>query len=215
MKNIFHAENPGVRFLAKVADLILVNFLFLLCCIPVVTIGPALAGLNKMTQDIAQDREKGVLATFFRAFRENFRQAMVSWLMILLFLAGLGCYYLLIRGFLTGTLATVLSWLLGLLAILVLAVAAYLFPLMVRYENTLKEHVLNAGILAAMKLPRTAGLLIVNLLPVLLLWQYTQAFVQSLIFWLFLGFGLCSYLCSRLLLPVFRELEDAKETKNL
>lgn len=215
MKNFFSTDNPVIQFLARVGDLILVNFLFLICCLPVVTVGAALAGLNKMTQDIAAEEEKGVFRTFFRAFGQNFKQATGGWLAILLFLTGLGCYYLLIRAFLEGTLATALCWLLAILAALVLAIASYLFPLMVRYENTLKEHVFNAGILALLKLPRTIGLMVLNLLPVLLFALSPQGFVQTLIFWLFIGFGFCSYLSSVILLPVFRELEDPKAKGNM
>lgn len=215
MKNLFSMDNPVIQFLARVGDLILVNFLFLLCSIPVVTIGPALAGLNKMTQDIANEEEKGVFSTFFRAFGQNFKQATASWLVLLLFLVGLGCDYLLIRGFLEGVLATALLCLLAFLAAMILSIASYLFPLMVRYENTLKEHIINAGILAIVKLPRTVGLLALNLLPVLLLWLSPQGFVQTLIFWLSIGFGFCSYLSSLLLIPVFKELEDPKIKGNI
>jgi hypothetical protein len=38
-------ENPVIAFLNKMADLILLNLIFLLCCIPVVTIGPAITAL--------------------------------------------------------------------------------------------------------------------------------------------------------------------------
>lgn len=215
MKNLFSLDNPAIQFLARVGDLILVNFLFLICCIPVITIGPALAGLTKMTQDIACEEEKGVFRTFFRAFGQNFKQATLGWLAILLFLSGLGCYFLLVKGFLEGALATALCWVLAILAALVLAIASYLFPLMVRYENTLKEHVFNSGILALIKLPRTIGLMLLNLLPLLLLALSPQGFLQTLVFWLFIGFGFCSYLCSILLTPVFKELEDPNGTKNM
>ncbi len=215
MKNLFNFESPVIQFLARVGDLILVNLLFLICCIPVITIGPALAGLNKVTQDLAHEEEQGIFRTFFRAFAQNFKQATGGWLMILLFLVGMGCYYLLVSIYLEGALATALYCLLAFLAIMVLAISSYLFPLLVRYDNTIKEHVFNAGILAVIKLPRTLGMMVLNLLPILLLFLSPQGFLQTLVFWLFIGFGFCNYLCSLLLVPVFRELESPEGTGNI
>lgn len=215
MKNLFDFENPIIQFLARVGDLILVNFLFLICCIPVVTIGPALTGLHKITQDIANEEEQAVFRTFFRTFKQNFKQAIGAWLAMLLFALGLGCYYLLVHIYLEGTLATALYCLLAFLAVFALVIASYLFPLMVRYDNTLKEHTINAGILALIKFPRTIGIVLINLLPLLLLILSPQGFLQTLIFWLFIGFAFSSYLCSIILKPVFQELEAPEGTGNM
>lgn len=215
MKNLFSLENPLIQFLARVGDLILVNFFFLICCIPIVTIGPALTGLHKMTQDIVAEEEKGVIVTFFRTFKENFKQATLGWLAVLLFVIGLTCYFFLVWLFLDGTLATVLYWVLGFLIVMVATIASYLFPLMVRYENTLKEHVFNAGILAVIKLPRTIAIVFLNMLPLLIFVISPETFLQTLVFWLFIGFGFTSYLTSTLLAPVFRELEGPNGKNNL
>ena len=47
MNNLFSLENPLMRFLARVFDMIVTNALFLICCVPVVTAGAAIAALNK------------------------------------------------------------------------------------------------------------------------------------------------------------------------
>lgn len=207
MKRLFSTDAPLFQFLSRVADMMIVNVLFLICCLPVVTVGASLAGLTKVTQNISLGKEPSVFKTFFRAFRGNFKQATIVWLAVAVFVASLVCDQLLIGGFLTGTLAAVLRGLLVVLAVLCLAVVTYLFPLMVRYDNSLKEHIQNALILTIYKLPRTVVLVALNAVPFLLLWFSVVAFLKSLAFWAVIGCGVISYLNNALLSPVLAQLE--------
>ena len=72
MRSLFNLDNPFMNLLARACDLIVANMLFLLCCLPVVTIGASTAALHKVCQDIVLDRDNVVLRPFFRAFRQNF-----------------------------------------------------------------------------------------------------------------------------------------------
>ena len=211
MNNLFSLENPLMRFLARVFDMIVSNALFLICCVPVVTTGAAIAALNKVTQGIVLDRDFGTIRLFFRAFRENFKQATAAFLVLLLIFLSLACNALLVMIYLTGTLAVVLKGVLFVLAVLVLAVAVYLFPLMTRYDNALREHVKNAMILAVAKLPRTVVMVLVTSLPVLVPYFSLPTFFQTLPFFFIIGFSFMSYVSSQLLVPVFRELEGDQE----
>lgn len=207
MKNLFNLENTFFQFLTRVGDLILVNCLFLICSLPIVTIGAATAGLHKVTQDMVTEEDKGVFKTFFRAFAGNFKQATASWLAVLAILIGMGCNFLLVTVYFTGTLALVLKCVLGVIIGIMLAVVSYLFPLIVRYDNTLREHVINSGVLAVVKLPRTIGMMFLNILPVLIAVVSLQTFFSTFVFWITVGFGFTSYLSSTLLAPVFKEME--------
>ena len=208
MKNLFNLDNPFIQFLARVGDLIIVNVLFLICCVPVVTIGASITAMHKVTQAIALDEDNGIAKTFFRGFRENFKQATAIWLMMLVFAVSMGCNYLIITGFAAGNAALVLKWVLIIASALVLILAAWLFPLVARYQNTLRQHAMNALILAVVKLPRTVGLVALSVLPILIAVVSFQTFLQTLIFWVAVGFGFTSYMSSVLLKPVFREMED-------
>ena len=207
MKSLFSMDNPFIQFLARVGDLMCVNALFLICSIPVFTLGASAVALRKVTQDMVCDEEKGILKTFFKAFRDNFRQSTVSWLFVLLFLVCMGCNLLLVQTYCAGVLASALRCLLIAAIILVLAETAYLFPLILRYDNTLREHAVNAGVLAVVKLPRTVALVALNVLPVLILMISPSTFLQTLVFWLTIGFGFTAYMGSVLLVPVFKEME--------
>ncbi len=208
MKNLFNLDNPFIQFLTKVGDMILANFLFLVCSVPILTMGAAMTALHKVTQDIATDSEAGLIRTFFRAFRENFRQATLCWMLMLVFFVGMGCNLLLTITYLTGLPALIAKVLIGAIAAVMVALSAYVYPLMVRYDNTLKEHALNSGILVIVKLPRTLLMVFVNLLPLIIAYFSMQTFFSTMVFWLTIGFAFSSYITSTLLLPVFREMED-------
>ena len=91
---------------------------------------------------------------------------------------------------------------------LVLVLAAYMFPLMVRYTNTIRELATNALILAVVKLPRTVGLVLLSALPLVVMVLSMETFLKTLIFWLSVGFGFTAYMSAILMKPIFAELEN-------
>ncbi len=207
MKSLFNLDSPFMQLLTRVGDLILVNCLFLICSIPIVTMGAAIAGLHKVTQDQVTEKDPSIFRTFFRGFRENFKQATIAWLFMLVFFAAMACNLFLIMGFLTGAMATLCNAIVLVLSVLVLSIGAYLFPLMVRYENSLRELARNSGILAIVKLPKTLLMVFLNALPVLIAYVSMQVFINTLVFWLVIGFGFVSYVTTSLLMPIFKEME--------
>ncbi len=208
MRQKLFTESPIFQFLSRVADMMIVNVLFIVCCLPVVTVGASLAGLTKVTQNISLGKAPSVIKTFFRAFRGNFKQATITWLALALIAASLVCDLLLIDTFLPGTtVAAVLRGLVLVVALACLAVASYLFPLIVRYDNGLKQHLQNAMILTIYKLPRTIAMVALNAVPFVLLWLSVISFLKSLAFWFVIGFGVISYLDNALLSSVLAQLE--------
>ena len=207
MKNLFNLDNPFVQFLSRVGDLIIVNTLFLLCCLPVVTIGASVAALHKVSQAIILDEDNGTVKTFFRGFRDNFRQATALWLMMLLFAAAMVCNWFLILGFAGGS--ALLKGIVLAFSAVVLILAVWMFPLMTRYSNSLRQHANNALILAVVKLPRTLGLVVLVALPGIVAAVSFQTFLTTLVFWITVGFGFVGYASAALVRPVFKELEDS------
>lgn len=212
MKELFSLDNPFIQLLMKVGDMILANFLFLACCLPIVTIGASLAALQKVMQNLVFERENGVFRSFFKAFRENFKQSTVLWLLLAVFAVGMAANYLLIMAYLSGTAAMILKCVVGVAVIAIICIASYLFPLIVRYRNTLREHGINAAILALCKLPRTAGMFFLNTALFWIAYFSMATFFKTLVFWLFIGFAFIQFMDCILLSPVFEEVEKAKET---
>ncbi len=212
MHNLFHYENPFIQFLVRVGDLMILNALFILCSLPVVTLGASLTALHRVTQNMLFEQEEPLLKAFFRAFRQNFRQSTLAWLVELVVIVSLVCDVLLVMAYFDGGLAKAMYILVAVLAILVVGVFSYLMPLIARYENGMRQQVNNAVVLAIIKLPKTVLLMLLNLLPVILLLISVPVFVQTLIFWVIIGFAFVSFLTSSILKPVFQQLEKGNNS---
>ena len=212
MRNLFNYENPFIQFLVRVGDLIILNVLFILCSAPVVTLGASLTALHRVTQNMLFEQEEPLLKAFFRAFRQNFKQSTLAWLVELVVIVSLVCDVLLVMAYFNGGLAKAMYILVAVLAILVAGVYAYLMPLIARYENGMRQQVNNALVLAIIKLPKTLLLVFLNLLPVILVLISVPVFVQTLIFWVIIGFAFVSFLTSSILKPVFQQLEKGNES---
>ena len=212
MHNLFNYENPFIQFLVRVGDLMILNVLFILCSLPVVTLGASLTALHRVTQNMLFEQEEPLLKAFFRAFRQNFKQSTLAWLVELVVIVSLVCDVLLVMAYFNGGLAKAMYILVAVLAILVAGVFSYLMPLIARYENGMRQQVNNAVVLAIIKLPKTVLLTLLNLLPVILLLISVPVFVQTLIFWVIIGFAFVSFLTSSILKPVFQQLEKGNSS---
>ena len=213
MNSLFNMDNPIMQFLYRVCDLILLNVLTLLCSLPILTAGASLAALHKVCQSIVFDTDAGVVMPFFRAFRDNFKQATIIWLGMLVVTAALVCDVLLVMAYFGSS--KLMYVLVGVLALLVLGVCAYLFPLIVRYSNTLRQHLGNALALAVVKLPKTLLLVVLNLLPALLLILSPRVFAQTLVFWVLIGCAFVAYIQESLLKSVYTQLEKGNQSVTL
>ena len=83
MQRFFSMDNGLFRALNRISDLMILNLIFILCCIPVVTIGPALTGLYYVALKIASNEEGYIVRGFFKSFKQNFRQGLIIWLILL------------------------------------------------------------------------------------------------------------------------------------
>lgn len=140
--NFLSYDSKFGRIFTKFFDGCYLNLLWFICSIPIFTIGAANAALWSVTLKIARDEENSITRMFFRAFKENFRQGTVLWLILLaagLVLAGDGYVLYHLRASASGPLA--IFWTL-LLAVLIVAVIAYviilfyIFPLIASVSNT-------------------------------------------------------------------------------
>ena len=212
MKDLLNPEGVFFQFLSRVGDMIILNVLFLLCCIPVVTIGAASAALNKVTMDMIYDQEGGMVKGFFQAFKENFKQATIVWVVELIVLVSLVCDVMLVLSFFPGSRAMYI--LLGVLAFLVLCICSHMIPLLIRYRNSLRQHLGNAMVLAIIRLPRTVAMVIMSALPliicVLSVLQGSTVFWDTLIFWLVIGFSFIAYVNMNLYKGIYTKLEAKK-----
>lgn len=213
MKSLFSLDNPLMQILTRICDLMIVNLLFLVSCIPVITIGAAICGMTKVCQAIVMGDERSIWRHFVSGFKDNFKQSTIVWLLTVLVAASLVCYWLIVVNFCRGTLATVLLILMAVLAVVALSHVVYLFPLIARYENSLREHIKNAGILAITRLLLTPLLIVFTVVFFILPYISLEAYLQTLIFWVVIGFAFLSYMANLMLKPIYQILESPSMQK--
>ncbi len=200
MWRIFDMENPVMRALAVACDLLLLNLLALLCCVPVITAGASITALNDLTIRIVRQEDEYIVRPFFRSFADNFRKATLLWLLVLLAAALLGVDYLAALSYIPALRVGIIA-----IGIIVFAVALYAFALLARYENSLRATVRNAAALSVAYFPRTLGMLAATVLFWALCLRFYQIGAPLL---LLFGLALPCYLNATLLNGVFRKLDE-------
>jgi hypothetical protein len=99
-------------------------------------------------------------------------------------------------------------------AVIALSILSYLYPLITRYTNSLREHLRNASILAITRLFLTGFLVVMNLLPFILPLLSLQTFMQTLFVWIVVGFAFLCYLMNQLLKPIYVSLEASSKASS-
>lgn len=211
MENFFSPDNPLLQFLEKIADFMIVSLLTVLFSLPVFTIGAAVVACHKTMQNKVMANEQPISQAFFRAFRENFKQATIFWLLALLVVAILVGDFTLTYHYFNKVWVTPLYIMLFIVGFIALGIISYMFPLMARYQNTLKQHLKNSFYLTLSYLPRTILILLVCSSPVLLVLILPRQLFLIFMLWILIGIGLITYLHSLLLNPIFGVLEETED----
>ncbi len=208
MRGVFNPDSPMMRALGVVWDLIVLNLLFLVCCIPVVTIGPAITALHYVTTKMAGEKDgTPVVGNFFKSFRANFRQGV---LMGILFGAaggflGYDIYLLWHSGNFQNSIFKIL---IPVAAIAYMMTFVYAFPLLARFNNTVLGTIRNAFIMSVTSLPKTFSMLLLIGASVALT-LYTQTTLRyGLFLWFALGFSSIAYANAFVLNDVFMKCSE-------
>lgn len=206
MDKVFNLDSPVMVFLTKVADLIIVNLLAAVCCIPVITIGASMTALHYVVLKIVRDEEGYIVKSFFKSFKENFKQATIIWLILLAVLA------LIIGDFLIFVYSgiTFPGWLkAGLIALLfvVLFATAHLFPVLSRFDNTIKNTYKNSLFMGILALPKTILMMACWVIPVVISIYFLQIFPVVICF----GLSGPAWLNALLYNKTFKKFEPEEE----
>lgn len=195
-------DNVVVRALSKLGDMICLNVMWLICCIPIVTIGASTTALYAVMLKLVKNEEGYIFRGFFKAFKSNFKQSTIIWLIILA-LSIVWTVDFRVAGMMPGMAGIVLSAVFLALGFILLSVMIYIFPLTARYENDIKATFKNALILTVAKLPYTLAMdAIVAAAVIVSLWS-TMTIVFALPIWLIIGGALIAWANSYILRRVF------------
>ena len=188
MKNAFSPDSKFMIFCGKLVDLVRVNLLWLLCCLPVFTAG---AATNAMVSTLYAFRagEKCGGRVFFRAFRRSFGKATALWLLSLLLGCMLALDYVIVAYLdFPGRMAVIV--LIFFVAFALVLFSGMIYPVVSQFPASLREMTVNAVLLCLANLPKMLLVTAMDLLPLLLLLLLPQVFLLLGFLWLTCGFSL-------------------------
>ena len=180
MGRFFSMDNKFFTFMNKVADLCILNIICLVCCIPIVTAGASITAMYYVTLKMVRNEEAYIVRSFFKSFKDNFKQATIINLIMII-------YYVLFL---------------------------YVYPILARFYNTIRNTIKNALFMAIRHLPYTVVMVLIGLCPLLLLFIGSYQ-IQSTLFVLFLimGFGVIAYCNSFFLVKIFDHYMPKEENE--
>lgn len=210
MGNIFRWDSPVMQTIALVGNLIILNVLWLVCSLPLVTMGAATAALYSTVFQFQTNDETNVLRPFFRAFGANFKQATLLWLPLLAVIALL----LLDLRFLFAVGGSTLMWVVVIImGVIVLLMQTQLLPMIARFETKSMAAVKNAALLSLLHFPSSILMAALNVMPIVVFFLFPAAFSQWLPLWVGIWFSLVAYLNGRMLLKLWAKHMPAPESE--
>jgi len=210
MKSLFSPDSGLSKTLSFIGDLMLLNILYLILCLPILTVGAANAALYSVTLKLVRGHEAGIIKPFFKAFRESFLKASVYWLIFLL--TGAAIWFgLKVITENPQTFPWIFNAAYGIVTVLWLLVMTWTWPVEAQFENSILGTLKNAFLIGAAHPLMSIAAIILNLLLPLLFVFMTDLFLLFSFVWFIFGFSGIAALNSLMFNKAFAPLiEQAK-----
>lgn len=207
---ILDIDGPLITFLSKMADMMWLTILTMLCCIPIVTIGASLTSLHYVIIRMVRNEDSYVTRSFFKAFKQNFKQSTLIWLFFLVIFIFLGLdYYFIYTS--KVEISAVVQVLLMTIGSVTLFAWVYVWPMQAKFGNTVRRTIFNALAVSIALFPKTLLMLFIYAVP-FLLWLFVQPYIPNImpilfVFWL----SVPAYLSAKLYNKFFKAMEKKIE----
>lgn len=201
MNRLFDLDSPFMRVLSRIGDLMILNLLVLILCIPVITAGAAFTGMHFVLLKIVRGEEGYLVKGFFKSFKQNFRQATILWMLMLFVVALIAADLIILNAGMD--MPWVYRMLILAIALILLLIAVYVFPVLARFDNTIKNTLRNAFFLSFLNLPKSILMVVLIFLPAVILY-YSY---YSLLFMIMFGISVPAYASAYLYSGIFKRFE--------
>ena len=199
---LFDMDSPLMNGLNKIADLMWLNLLTIICCLPIFTVGAAMTAMHYCALKLVRNEEGNLTAQYFKAFKNNFKQATAIWF-ILLAIVGILVGDFIIMGSGNYAIGDLVKICIGAICVFVLLMAEFVFALQARFSNTVFHTMKNAFAVGMMQFPRAILMTLLYAAPVVcILISYNLVPIVLLY-----GISLPVYLSAKLYNKIFTKLE--------
>lgn len=210
LSGLFNYDNPVWRFIGKFFDIMVLNILWCVCSIPIVTIGASTTAAYYVTLKLVRDEDSGTIKSFFKSFKENFKQATMIWLILLAvgLILGFDLYFFINVQTEASNFRTIMVALFGGITIIYLAISLYIFPIQSRFYNNTRKTFFNAFFMSIRHIFHTIGMLAIDIgIVFICLFAVPQLSVLLILF----GFPLFIYINSFIFTPIFAKYTPEQE----
>ena len=203
--NLFNMNSPLVRGLEKFANLMILNWIMLLCCIPVITIGPAVTAAYCVAMKLVRNEEGGIFQDFMHSFRVNMKQGIVVGLIVL----GIGAalvleiYWMYQISQFGGLFDKLIYYVLIFVAAVFLMTVNYVWALLARFNNSTKQLFKTARALTVRHIIATIVMGAVGIIPLAMMFYSIKTMTFACVFYLFLGIPAIAYVQGIFMLKIF------------
>ncbi len=206
---LFDYDGPFASAFRTIFNFLVLNFCFAVSSIPIFTIGAAATALYSIF--LNEGTGSSLVTRYFQAFRENFKHATLIWLLVLL-VATVLCvnFYLFFAVSFPGN--EIVFILTVIISVVFLSAAAFAFPLLAHYSNTLKKTIQNALILGSSGIIYGVIMIAVTFFPVIIFFISATLFVDILPFIILFSASVGARINTILLKIVFRKIESVEQT---
>lgn len=207
MGGIFAVDGKLFNLLSKIADLVVLNLLWVIFSIPVVTIGASTTALYSVTLKMVRNEENYVAQSFLHSFKENWKQSTIVWMGILV--AGIILYF----DFYAVGHAQAMKYItipILVCALILMMITIYVFPILSYFKVETTKAVKNAGIMSVAYLPHTLAIVVITLIPLVLL--FAENLVLSLFIDVVIGISASAFGASFLFRNLFGKVKVVKES---
>lgn len=161
MGKFFSYDGGIMQALSKLFDCICLAILWIICCVPIFTIGASTTALYYAYNKAIRQKRSYAFKEFFHGFKISFKQSTVVWLIVLLLYVVTILDLIILRGVADsiGIAKIVLAFILAMIVLVTMWVT-YVFPYMARFENHTKAVLKNSAIIMIANLPWSILLLV-------------------------------------------------------
>ena len=195
-------DTPFGKIGTMIFDLIWLQILVVLTSIPLITVGASFTAMHTVLLKMYRDDLPSLTKEYFRAFKSNFKQATLIWLLYAVCIAVMLVDYLMSAQIPDTGLRIVLQ-LLPIPLIILCITLTWVFVLLSRYQNTIRQTLKNSLLICISRPFTTIGMILFSLAPAVLL-----IFVPSItMLVVFMGITTAGYMCAVLYSRIFDQLE--------
>lgn len=197
----FSIDSKFYKLMMPIGEMMLLNFCWILGCLPLVTVGAANAAMYTVMGRRLREEGSGTIVPFFKAWWSNLKLGTLFWVAQAFVTVSLGLFFFL-------PLHTFFRVVAGVLLALVTMVFSLIYPQLARFRNRWFPTLRNAIILLVLRLKWVLLNLLVIFSPVIAFLLVPVEFLRYGFVWIVIGFSALFYLSAKLMQKILEPLED-------